>query len=124
MKAFKDVIKLHLHESARRTRDHEANGSRKASNLFAVDPRDTDARIKEWTEAHWISVNPHVPANGLLLVFLAGSFVNADRVRLLLQCSADLGYRAINLRFPSSCTAGHFSRNSNGPDCDSKIDVE
>jgi hypothetical protein len=124
MKHFKDAIKLHLQASARRTRVPEANGSRKASKLFAVDPRDTDRRIKEWTEAHWISVNPCVPANGLLLVFLAGSFVNADRVRLLLQCAADLGYRAINLRYPNSWTVGDLCRNSDDPDCHAKVRLE
>jgi pimeloyl-ACP methyl ester carboxylesterase len=124
MKHFKDAIKLHLQASARRTRGPEANGSRKASKLFAVDPQDTDARIKEWTEAHWISVNPYVPANGLLLVFLAGSFVNADRVRLLLQCAADLGYRAINLRYPNSWTVGDLCRNSGDPDCHAKVRLE
>jgi hypothetical protein len=124
MKHFRDAFKQHLQSLTGRVREREAAGFRKASKLFAVDPRDTDERIREWTEAHWICVNPAVPANGDLLVFLAGSFVNADRVKLLLQCAADLGYRAINLRYPNSWTVGELCRNSDDPDCHAKVRLE
>lgn len=124
MKHFGDAFKQHLQALTGRARVPGAGGSRKASKLFVVDPRDTDARIREWTEAHWICINSFVPANGHLLVFLAGSFVNADRVKLFLQCAADLGYRAINLRYPNSWTVGELCRNSDDPDCHAKIRLE
>ncbi len=124
MKHFGDAFKQHLQALTGRARVPEADGFRKATKLFAVDPRDTDERIREWTEAHWICVNSFVPANGHLLVFLAGSFVNADRVKLLLQCAADLGYRAINLRYPNSWTVGELCRNSDDPDCHAKVRLE
>jgi hypothetical protein len=124
MKHFGDAFKQHLQALTGRARVPGADGSRKASKLFVVDPRDTDARIREWTEAHWICINSLVPANGLLLVFLAGSFVNADRVKLFLQCAANLGYRAINLRYPNSWTVGELCRSSDDPDCHAKIRLE
>ena len=124
MKHFKDAIKLHLPALAGRAGTPQSSGSKKASKLFAVDPRDTDDRIEEWNEAHWIAVNPHVPANGRLLVFLPGSYVNADRTKLLLQCAANHGYRAINLRYPNSWTVGDLCRNSDDPDCHANIRLE
>jgi pimeloyl-ACP methyl ester carboxylesterase len=124
MKHFGDPFKQHLKALTGRARMPGGDGLRKAAKLFVVDPRDTDGRIREWTEAHWICVNSFVPANGRLLVFLPGSFVNADRLKLFLQCAADLGYLAINLRYPNSWTVGELCRNSDDADCHAKIRLE
>jgi hypothetical protein len=90
-------------------------------DLLAVEPQQTDARIKQWNEPHLIAVNPTIPANGLLLAFFAGSFGSAGRLRSILHCAAGLGYRAINLSYPNSWTVGELCRRSDDPECHAKV---
>lgn len=83
--------------------------------LLSVDPRQTDARLTEWIEPHLASVDPEVPANGLLFLFLCGSNGLPSRQTLITQHAASMGYHAINLRYPNSWTVGGLGRQSNDP---------
>ena len=121
MSHFTQAIKFHAHSAPKRTKTSKSEGSGDDSELIGVDPRDTDSRIKEWTEPHWVAINPNVPPNGRLLAFFAGSFVKADRLKSFLHCAASLGYLAINLRYPNSWTVGDLCRQSEDPECHAAV---
>ena len=110
--------------SGRRGRSRRSEGSDLGVQPLSVDPRATNPAIADWVEPHLIFHNPEVAANGCLFVFLAGSNGIPGRQTLLLNAAAQMGYRAINLRYPNSWTVGGLCRKSSDPDCHEKIRLQ
>ena len=92
-----------------------------ATEFFSIEPPETDSRIVDWVEPHLVFTNRRVPQNGNLLVFLAGSNGIPARQTLLPRLAAQMGFLAINLRYPNSWTIGGLCRQSTDPSCHERI---
>lgn len=90
-------------------------------SLISVEPRSTDPRITDWTEPHQVFRDPRAVANGCLLLFLTGSNGVPGRQTFLLGLAANMGYTAINLRYPNSWTVQDLCRRSGDRNCHRNI---
>ena len=91
------------------------------TETLSIEPPETDSRIVDWVEPHLIFRNPYVQQNANLLIFLAGSNGIPARQTLVPRLAAQMGFLAINLRYPNSWTIGGLCRQSTDPSCHERI---
>ena len=66
-----------------------------------IDPATTDPTIGDWTEAHYASLNPSAAARNQLFLFFPGTGGLPRHYQRLNEWAADLGFHAVNLRYPN-----------------------
>ena len=84
---------------------------------YEIPPQVTDPGIDNWFEPHYVAINKSQPWQNKLFLFFSGSYGHAGKQRLIIQQAANLGYHAINLRYPNTWTIGELCRLSDEPDC-------
>lgn len=84
---------------------------------YEIPPQLTDPGIDDWCEPHYVAINKSRPCQNKLFLFFSGSYGHAGKQRLIIQQAANLGYHAINLRYPNTWTIGELCRLSDEPDC-------
>jgi len=81
-------------------------------------PSVTDSRIDRFSGngwAHWVYLNPSVPQNNLLLVFIPGTGGRGHEAKAFCRLAANLGFHVVSLTYPSTISMSRF-RGSADPD--------
>lgn len=92
-----------------------------SSRIYVIRPQLTDVSINRWLEPHYVAFNPYVRAKGNLFLFLCGSYGHPGRQRLIIHQAAEMGYHAINLRYPNFWKVADLCQNSSDIDCHAKV---
>ncbi len=108
-----------------RSRNNAANAKLRATATeYFIEPQETDPKIDDWLEPHYIVVDSSIAAKNKLFLFFPGSYGKPARQRLINQEAAKLGYHAINLHYPNSATVASLCNRSRDPNCHEKLRQE
>ena len=89
-----------------------------------IDPATTDSAIVQWTEAHYVSLNPSTPARNQLFLFFPGTGGLPRNYQFLNEHAADLGFHAVTLRYPNDRAVNTLCALRLDLDCHSQVRLE
>jgi hypothetical protein len=89
--------------------------------LYLIGPQETDPRITEELQDHFVIYYKHVPANGKLLVFLPGTDAMPRYYQSILDTGAQLGYKVIGLEYQNIGNPTELSESSQDPEAQAKV---
>lgn len=67
---------------------------------WAIAPKDTDAEIGEWLDAHVVAFDPGVPPRGQLFLYLSVMLGTPADATLIVRQAAANGFHALGLSYP------------------------